>query len=405
MEYARFEGIIPKGEYGGGTVMVWDIGTYELIDGNYWKGKLHISVDGKKLKGEWVFVKGHEENGKENTWYLIKTGASMARLPERKENSSALTGRTLEQISKAEDAVWHSNRNGHQESPKRNRPILDLESLPKVRVGFMEPMLARSVSDLPPDDREWLYEIKLDGYRCLIGKSSNKVTLWSRRLLQHHRSKAQAIQFYAFDLLIYKGRSLSDVALETRRELLTEALSTVGDPIRLSEAFETTPADLIRAAKEQSLEGIVAKRKDSIYEPRKRSGAWLKYRINRGQEFVIGGYTPDHPFDALIVGYYKDGDLYYVGKVRNGFVPQVRREVYRKFKGLEIDTCPFVNLPEKKRTMWALTREEMKNCRWLKPELVAQIEFAEWTPDGHLRHSRFVGLREDKEPPQIVREV
>src|SRR4030095_8611037 len=312
----------------------------------------HIAVDGKKLKGEWVFVRGHEEDGKDNTWYLIKTGESMARLSERKENSSALTGRTLEQIAKAEDAVWHSNRNGHQQSSNRNQPILDSESFPKARVGFMEPMLARSVSELPTDNKEWLYEIKLDGYRCLIGKSSNKVTLWSRRgntftkqfpliaqaanglepdtlidgeivamdddgrvsfnLLQHHRSKARAIQFYAFDLLIYKARSLSGVALETRRELLTEALSTVGDPIRLSEAFETTPADLVRAAKEQSLEGIIAKRKDSLYEPGKRSGAWLKYRINRGQEFIIGGYTPDHPFDALIVGYYKGNELYYV---------------------------------------------------------------------------------------------
>jgi len=186
--------------------------------------------------------------------------------------------------------------------------------------------------------------------------------------------------------------------------LLTEALSTVGDPIRLSEAFETSPADLIRAAKEHLLEGVVAKRKDSIYEPGKRAGAWLKYRINRGQELVIGGYTPGHPFDALIVGYYKDGDLYYAGKVRNGFVPLVRRQVYRKFKGLEIDTCPFANLPEEKRTMWALPKEEMKNCQWLKPELVAQIEFAEWTPDGHLRHAKFVGLREDKDPWAVIRE-
>jgi bifunctional non-homologous end joining protein LigD len=444
MEYAKFEGIIPKGEYGGGTVMVWDTGTYELIDGNYWKGKLHISLSGKKLKGEWVFVKGQEENGRDNTWYLIKTGASTARLSGRKENSSVLTGRTAEQIAKAEDAVWHSNRNGQQESAQRNRSILALESLPKMRVGFVEPMLARSVSELPTDTREWLYEIKLDGYRCLIGKSSNKATLWSRRgntltkqfpliaqacnslepdtlidgevvavddhgrasfnLLQHHRSKAQAIQFYAFDLLVYKGRSLTGVPLQTRRELLTEALSAVGDPIRLSEAFETAPADLIRAAKEESLEGIIAKRKDSIYESRKRTGAWVKYRINRGQEFVVGGYTPDNPFDALIVGYYEGDKLYYVGKVRNGFVPQVRQEVYRHFNGLEIDACPFANLPERKRTLWALTKEEMKNCRWVKPELVAEIEFAEWTPDGHLRHSKFVGLRDDKDPSTVRRE-
>jgi bifunctional non-homologous end joining protein LigD len=444
MDYARFEGVIPKGEYGGGTVMVWDIGTYELIDGNYWKGKLHISVRGKKLKGEWVFVKGREENGKDNTWYLIKTGASLARLPERKENSSALTGRTMEQISKAEDAVWHSNRNGNEVPPKSSRSILDLKSLPKTRVGFMEPMLARSVSELPTDDKEWLYEIKLDGYRCLIGKRSDKITLWSRRgntltkqfphiaqaahnlvpdtlidgeivaiddagrvsfnLLQHHRSKAHAIQFFAFDLLIYRGRDISRVALETRREMLTEALSTVSDPIRLSEAFETAPADLVRAAKEQSLEGIVAKRKDSFYEAGKRSGAWLKYRINRGQEFVIGGYTPDHPFDALIVGYYEGDKLLYAGKVRNGFVQQVRRDVYRKFKDLETDSCPFANLPEKKRTMWALTREEMTNCVWLKPNLVAQVEFAEWTPDGYLRHSKFIGLRDDKSAESVTKE-
>jgi len=307
---------------------------------------------------------------------------------------------------------------------------------------------ARRVEWLCPSDRpegpEWLYEIKLDGYRALAARDSKGVILWSRRanifttqfpritrgfeklqpdtlidgeivamddsgrpsfnLLQHHRSKASAIQFYAFDILIDRGKSLLEIPLATRRELLNEALHAVGEPIRLSEAFETAPTDLLRAAKEHSLEGIIAKQKDSLYEPGKRSGAWLKYRINRGQEFVIGGYTPGHPFDALIVGYYRDGELYYVGKVRNGFVPLVRREVYRKFKGLEIDTCPFVNLPEKKRTMWALTREEMKNCQWLKPELVAQIEFAEWTPDGHLRHSKFVGLREDKDPRAVTRE-
>src|SRR5215471_11459507 len=148
---------------------------------------------------------------------------------------------------------------------------------------------------------------------------------------------------------------------------------------------------LIRVAKEVGFEGIVAKRKDSVYEPGKRSGAWLKYRINRGQEFVIGGY-------------YQDGKLLYATKVRNGFVSNTRREVAAKLKGLEIDACPFVNLPERKRTQWALTREEMKNCVWLRPELVAQIEFGEWTPGGHLRHSKFIALREDKEPREVVRE-
>jgi DNA ligase D-like protein (predicted ligase) len=312
-----------------------------------------------------------------------------------------------------------------------------------MSLKFIEPMYARAVEKLP-EGRDWLYEIKLDGYRCLAGRDAKGVILWSRRanifttqfpritrsceklqpdtlidgeivaiddcgrpsfnLLQHHRSKASAIQFYAFDILIDRGRSLLEIPLEARRELLNTALSVISDPIRLSETFETAPTDLLRAAKEHSLEGIVAKRKNSLYEPGKRSGAWLKYRINRGQEFVIGGYTPGHPFDALIVGYYEGDKLYYVAKIRNGFVPQIRREVYRKFKGLEIDTCPFANLPEKKRTMWALTKDEMKNCRWLKQELVAQVEFAEWTPDGHLRHSKFVGLREDKDPRAVTRE-
>jgi ATP-dependent DNA ligase len=135
----------------------------------------------------------------------------------------------------------------------------------------------------------------------------------------------------------------------------------------LSETSETAPADLVRAVKEHSLEGIIAKRKDSLYESGKRTGAWLKYKVNRGQELVIGGYTPGNPFDALIVGYYEGQKLLYAAKVRNGFVPLVRREVASKLKGLEIDTCPFANLPEKKRTQWALTKEEMKNCVWLKP--------------------------------------
>jgi DNA ligase D-like protein (predicted ligase) len=320
-----------------------------------------------------------------------------------------------------------------------------LNALPKATNHFIEPMYARLVNELP-DGKEWLYEVKFDGYRCLAGRDSKKVTLWSRRenlftdqfpqiaqacerlpkdtlldgeivaidesgrvsfnLLQHHRSKAQALLFYAFDILIYRGRGLLKVPLESRREVLGEIFKDAGkaSPIGLSETIDATPAELVRVAKEFDFEGIVAKRKDSYYEFGKRSGAWVKYRVNRGQELVIGGYTPDNPFDALVVGYYEGDKLFYVAKVRNGFVPQVRREVYQKLKGLETDACPFGNLPEKKRTQWALTKEEMKNCRWLRPELVAQIEFAEWTPDGHLRHSKFVGLREDKDPRDVVRE-
>jgi ATP-dependent DNA ligase len=196
-----------------------------------------------------------------------------------------------------------------------------------------------------------------------------------------------------------------NVLPSARRQMLNEIFKDIKTvPIALSESLDASADELVRVAKEFEFEGIVAKRNNSIYESGKRTSAWAKYKVNQGQEFVIGGYTPGNPFDALIVGYYEGERLLYAAGMRNGFVPLVRREVASKLKGLEIDTCPFANLPEKNRTMWALTKEEMENCVWLKPELVAQIEFTEWTPDNHLRHSKFVGLREDKDPTEIVRE-
>jgi DNA ligase D-like protein (predicted ligase) len=306
-------------------------------------------------------------------------------------------------------------------------------------------MYARTVQNLP-EGPEWQYEIKLDGYRCLAARDENGATLWSRRrtlftnqfpdiaracralkhdtlldgeivaldkngqisfnLLQNNRSQASALHYYVFDLMIYRSKSLLEVPLGTRRELLRELLQGLDSEtdVRLAEALEAEPVDLIAAAKQLGFEGIVAKRKDSSYEPGKRSGAWVKYRINRAQEFVIGGYTPGHPLDAVIVGYYDENRLICVGKVRNGFVPHLRREVASRLRGLRTATCPFANLPERKRTQWALTREEMKNCVWLRPELVAQIEFTEWTPDNHLRQSKFISLRDDKDPRDIRRE-
>jgi bifunctional non-homologous end joining protein LigD len=445
MEYAQFEGTIPRGEYGGGTVMVWDIGTYELMDGDYAKGKLHFFLNGKKLKGEWVLVKGRNQDRRDNAWFLIKAGAPMERVPEKKENASALTRRSMETIARDAGAVWHSNRGStdHDVGSDEQTP-LDLSSLPPASIEFFEPMLACAVTELPTDHRRWTFEIKLDGYRCLAGKDGRAVKLWSRRgnlynrefpgiaracaalpsnvlldgeivaldeqgrasfnLLQHRRSKASAIRFYAFDLLVYDGRNTMGLELLERRRLLARALARSGGDVQSLETLDVDPAELLRAAKELGLEGIVAKRKDSRYEPGRRSGAWVKYRINKGQELVIGGYTRGNPFDALIVGYYQDGNLRFAGKVRNGFVPHLRREVASRFKPLETDTCPFVNLPEKKRTAWALTADEMKKCVWLEPKLVAQIEFTEWTPDKHLRHATFAGLRDDKEPRDVVLE-
>ena len=162
---------------------------------------------------------------------------------------------------------------------------------------------------------------------------------------------------------------------------------------------------MIRAITGLGLEDIVAKRQDSLYESGKRGESRVKYKINKGQDFVVGGYTPGNPFDAVIVGYYDGDKLLYAGKVSAGFVPHVRREVISRMKPLETYVCPFANLPEKnRRTQWALTREEMKNCIWLKPELVVQIEFTEWTPDDHLRHAAFAGIRQDKNARDVMRE-
>jgi bifunctional non-homologous end joining protein LigD len=319
----------------------------------------------------------------------------------------------------------------------------ELSIVHRIQPRFIEPMYAEAVRELP-DGGLWSYEAKLDGYRCLAAKRDDRVVLWSRRgngftarfpeiaraceklppetlidgevvaiddsgrvsfnALQHSRANTE-LQLYAFDIVIHRGRDVLRLPLETRRELLEDALQKVEYPVIRSQAFNAAPGDLIRAAKELELEGIIAKRKGSFYEPGRRS-AWLKFKLNRSQEFVIGGYTAGNPFDALIVGCYDAGELRYVSKVRNGFDPRLRRDLYPILRLVETERCPFINLLEKKRSRWGLTltKEEMENCRWLRPNLVAQVEFTEWTPDGHLRHSSFLGLREDKEAREIVRE-
>jgi len=193
-----------------------------------------------------------------------------------------------------------------------------------------------------------------------------------------------------------------------RRELLEKhVLPKMEEPIRYSPLLDGSLEDLIQSVKVQGLEGLVAKRRDSRYEPGMRSGAWRKMRVNRGQEFVIGGYTVSGAtFDALVFGYYEADKLMYAGRTRNGFTPRLRTELLKQFKPLETNECPFANLPEKKAGRWGagLTAAKMEDCRWLKPQLVAQFEFTEWTADTHLRHSRFVALRDDKKGKDVKRE-
>jgi DNA ligase D-like protein (predicted ligase) len=316
-----------------------------------------------------------------------------------------------------------------------------------ARAGFIEPMLLQRTEKLP-EGPEWLIELKLDGYRALAIKSGGKVQLRSRNdndfdsrypgivkalaampdetvidgevvaldqdgrpsfnTLQNHGSAAVPLHFFIFDLLMLHGRDVMAEPLVKRRELIEKhVLPNLADPIRYSPILEATLADLIRSVKEQGLEGLVAKRCDSKYEPGLRSGAWQKMRVNQGQEFVIAGYTPSlKNFDALVIGYYEGAKLIYAARTRNGFTPPARAELFKKIKPLEIKECPFANLPEKKAGRWGagLTAEKMVECRWLKPHLVGQFEFVEWTSDGHLRHSKFVGVREDKKAKDVWRE-
>jgi bifunctional non-homologous end joining protein LigD len=290
--------------------------------------------------------------------------------------------------------------------------------------------------------------LKFDGYRALAMKSGGKVQLRSRNdndfnvrypgivkalapmpdetiidgevvaldkdgkpsfnTLQNYGSAGAPLHFYIFDLLILEGRDVMGEPLVKRRELLEErVLPTLAEPIRYSPVLEAKLEDLMRSVKAQGLEGLVAKRRNSKYEPGLRSGAWQKMRVNRGQEFVIAGYTPSPKnFDALVIGYYEGSKLTYAARTRNGFTPASRAELFKKLRPLEISACPFANLPEKKAGRWGagLTAAKMAECRWLKPQLIGQFEFVEWTEDAHLRHSRFVALRDDKKAKDVKRE-
>ena len=314
----------------------------------------------------------------------------------------------------------------------------------KFPVDFIESMECLAVSKIPVGS-QWTYEIKLDGYRLEVVKSKGEVILYSRRrnilnkkfgyiaealdklsddtildgelvainadgradfnLLQNFKSAEHQIHYYAFDVLMHKGKSLVDRPLAERRALLAKILPH-NNHIS-SSAVSLSAPQMLKFVKQHGLEGVVAKGAGSVYEPGKRSGAWSKYRVSLGQEFVVGGYTPGSPFDALIVGFYRGKDLLFSSRVRAGFVPATRREVFAKIRNLKISTCPFVNLPESAPGLWGqgLTAEKMKSCIWVKPEVVVRIDFAEWTSADKLRHTKFFALRNDKDPRKVVRET
>jgi len=489
LEYATFEGIIPEGQYGGGTVMVWDRGNYYVYGEQPLKslheGKLHLVLDGEKAKGEWTLVRIRGRDGEKNQWLILKTGASAKPISKKRDDESVKTARTMKQIAEERDAEWQSNREEtdsstksklkrriqatlkkkDQASKKRSGRSTTRQSaslsgdgdraiikLPSAKPRFIEPMKAELVEE-PPKNSDRIYELKFDGIRAIAVKAGNKVSLISSNenkldarfpeiadairdlpardcvidgeavaLDEEGRSSFQLLQspetegrkspicFYAFDLLQLNGKSLLQLPLESRKELLAKLCEKVGDPIRFSGPIGTDARRLLAEVKRRGLEGLIGKLRDSVYEPGRRSGAWIKLKATNEQEFVIGGYTPPAGarkyFGAILVGYYEKNRLMFAGKVGSGFTEKSLSLLRKKFRTAARDDCPFADLPSKQGGQWVqgITPSMMKKMHWVNPVFVAEIQFAEWTRDKKLRQPVFLGLREDKKATEVMRE-
>ncbi len=479
IEYEDFEGVIPEGNYGGGTVMVWDRGTYYVYGEQPVKslqeGKLHLVLDGKKVRGEWTLVRIRGRDNEKNQWLILKTGADAKPISKKLEDKSVKTGRTMRQIAHDRDAEWESNREEKDPSarsalkarikaavagrdrPARRRPspavVGSQPDLPTAKARFIDPMKPRLV-ETPPTAGDWIYELKFDGIRLIAVRTGKKVSLLSRNknelagrfpeiveavkslparecvidgevvaLDEEGRSSFQLLQaremqgrkspvyFYAFDLLQLDGKSLIGLPLEARKNVLEKLCADAGDPIRYSGAIGVDAKALLDEVKHRGLEGIVGKQRTSVYEPGRRSGAWIKLKCANEQEFVIGGYTPPQGsrkhFGAILVGYYENKKLVFAGKVGTGFTTEWLLVLHKKFRAEERSDCPFVDLPSKQNGQWVqgITPSMMRKMHWVNPVFVCEIKFAEWTRDGKLRAPVFLGLREDKKASDVIRDA
>ena len=469
LEYGDFEGTIPKGEYGGGTVIVWDRGTWSPIGDahkGYAKGHLDFELHGEKLGGHWHLVRMHgKPREKRENWLLIKGDDEFARpgggddiLEERPE--SVKTGREVAEVA-GEALGWSSKtgrineatkartRSGAPKSPLAGASQVAFPDASKIKGAkkasmpdFLEPMLATLASTAPAGDR-WLHEIKFDGYRLQARIEAGRVKLltrsgleWTKKFgkavvvalqdlgvgtaiidgelvvetdsgasdfsaLQADLSKGRSDRFvfYVFDLLYLDGYDLRALSTVERKSLLEGVVAGDGGMIRYSSHFEESGATVLRHACRLSLEGIVSKLRDAPYRAG-RGKSWLKSKCSARQEFVIGGYVPStvssKAIGSLVLGVYDAGKLHHVGRVGTGFTGAVAEDLFRKLDRLRVTSSPFDG---------RLTSEEARQVRYVRPQLVAEIEFRAWTAEGHLRHASFRGLREDKPAHEIVREV
>lgn len=469
LEYGDFEGTIPKGEYGGGTVIVWDRGTWSPIGDarkGLAKGHLDFELDGEKLQGRWHLVRMRGKPGeKRDNWLLIKGDDDFARsdgdadvLDERPE--SVKTGRQIADVAN-ESPGW-SSKTGRIKPARTKTERVKTSAKVSARVqqtvlpdpskikgakkapmpAFIEPMLA-TLAAAPPAGSRWLHEIKFDGYRLQARIEAGRVKLLTRSGLDWTKKFGKAVPealrelavataiidgelvvetdsgasdfsalqadlsegrddrfvFYVFDLLYLDGFDLRAAPLVARKQLLAQLIGDGHAIVRYSNHFDENGALVLRHACRLSLEGVVSKLRDAPYRPG-RGKSWIKSKCSARQEFVIGGFVPSSvsrkAVGSLVLGVHDGGKLRHVGRVGTGFSGAVAAQLFRQLDRLRVASSPFDG---------RLTAEEARQVQYVRPELVAEIEFRAWTADGHLRHASFRGLREDKAAAEIVRET
>jgi bifunctional non-homologous end joining protein LigD len=471
-DYGNFEGVIPEGNYGAGTVIVWDHGYYAPAEGAFSSkqdadkalrrqlhaGKLKIMLYGKKLKGLFALVKATGRG--ENAWLLMKLADDHATNDDILErDKSVLSKKTVRQMQSQPALVYGQSSKKHRKAGKATGETAvrktigaaraDLDDLPDRKFPKqLSPMLATLV-DKPFDEPGWLYEIKWDGYRALGFMNKGEVELKSRNdksfnekfypvydalkewgvnavvdgeivviredglshfeSLQNWRSEADGDLIYrVFDVLWFDGKDLCKLPLTRRRDLL-KSIMPKGGNILLSDAFAVSGAEFYAAAKDMGLEGMIAKKADSPYVPSDRTYHWLKIKVNKRQEMVIGGYTRNEGsskvFSSLLVGVFEGKRLKYTGKVGTGFNDKQQKEMLKLFEPLKTDRVPFAEEPDYNKPSRFNPRPAKATAVWLKPKLVCEVSYAEITSDGVMRHPSFGGMRVDKKPSDVVLEI